>query len=131
MFRLKAPACIHFSLHVRLSWKWQIHCFFVFFQFFSFPVFFFFFFLLFCQNLVIFLQIWKIKMQNIAIRSIWLQPSLVPSQFSAPFLVIQIVRDDCDLNKSLKKKHTQTHTFCIHFWNPGELWDRPPFFFFF
>ena len=66
-FCLKAPARIHFSLHIRLSWNGR------------FIIFLFNFLKLFCQKLTIFLQIWKIKIQIITTRSIWQQPNLVPT----------------------------------------------------
>ena len=74
-------------------------------------------------------------MQIIATHSIWQQPSLVPTphKFSAPFLAIykQIVQDNSDLNKSLKKQNKTKrgkNAFLIQFWNPRELWDRTLFF---
>ena len=71
-------------------------------------------------------------MQIIATRSIWQQASLVltPSQLTSQLLSLlykQIVLDDSDLNKSLKKKKKKRKrktAFRIRFWNPGELWER-------
>ena len=59
---LSQSSCAHsFFFAHPFVWKWQIHFFFYFF----------------CQKLAILLQIWKIKMQVIATRSIWKQLSLV------------------------------------------------------
>ena len=112
MFCLEAPASIHFSLRVHLSWNGRFVLLFS-------SIFFFF--LLFCQKLAICLQIRKIKI--IATRSIWQQPSLVttpmpvlrvlswlPSQFSTPFLAIQTNYSGWQWSQQVVKKKKKTHS---------------------
>ena len=70
-------------------------------------------------------------MQNIAFttRSIWQQPSLVPSQFSAPFLSVKTNQWSQQVHKKKKKKKT---TFLINlFLKPLEGFETEHFFFFF
>ena len=104
----KPPPCINFSLRVRLSWNGKF---------------------------IFFLEKWKCKLSRPTLSDSNLVSARLPSQFSAPFLAIQT---NCtkrqwsqqDVKKKKKRKRKKP-AFRICFWNPGELWDRTFFLFFF